>query len=119
MRTCASVAQRLEGLARRVARTANLLRTRVDVALEAQNRDLLSAMNQRTQLQLRLQETVEGLSVVVLSYYAIGLLSYVARGAKEAGLLTLSLDIGLGVAVPLVLGGMWIGIRRLRRRLSG
>lgn len=116
MRTCASVAQRLEALARRVSRTANLLRTRVDVALEAQNRDLLSAMNQRTQLQLRLQETVEGLSVVVLSYYVIGLLAYVAKGTNAAGFLTLPVDLGLGLAVPVVVGSIWVAMRILRRR---
>ncbi|HEX5514628.1 MAG TPA: DUF3422 domain-containing protein [Gammaproteobacteria bacterium] len=116
MRTCASVAQRLEALARRVSRTANLLRTRVDVALEAQNRDLLSAMNRRTQLQLRLQETVEGLSVVVLSYYVIGLLAYVAKGTNAAGFLRLPVDLGLGLAVPIVVGGIWVAMRILRRR---
>lgn len=116
MRTCASVAQRLEALARRVSRTANLLRTRVDVALEAQNRDLLSAMNQRTQLQLRLQETVEGLSVVVLSYYVIGLLAYVAKGTNATGFLTLPVDLGLGLAVPVVVGSIWVAMRILRRR---
>lgn len=115
MRTCASVAQRQETLARRVSRTANLLRTRVDVALEAQNRDLLSAMNQRTQLQLRLQETVEGLSVVVLSYYAIGLLGYMAKGANATGLLALPVELGLGFAVPIVLGIGWVVLRVLRR----
>lgn len=118
MRTCASVAQRQEALARRVARTANLLRTRVDVALEAQNRDLLRAMNRRTQLQLRLQETVEGLSVVVLSYYAVGLLGYLAKGAAAAGLLRLPVELGLGVAVPVVVGSVWFAMRRLRRRLA-
>lgn len=116
MRTCASVAQRQEALARRVSRTANLLRTRVDVALEAQNRDLLSAMNQRTQLQLRLQETVEGLSVVVLSYYAIGLLGYMGRGAQAAGWWGASLELGLGLAVPVVVGTLWVAMRGLRRR---
>lgn len=115
MRTCASVAQRQEALARRVSRTANLLRTRVDVALEAQNRDLLSAMNKRTQLQLRLQETVEGLSVVVLSYYAIGLLGYLIKGANATGLVTLPVELGLGMAVPVVLGIGWVVLRLLRR----
>jgi uncharacterized membrane-anchored protein len=115
MRTCASVAQRQETLARRVSRTANLLRTRVDVALEAQNRDLLSAMNQRTQLQLRLQETVEGLSVVVLSYYVIGLLGYMAKGANATGFLALPVELGLGLAVPVVLGIGWVVLRVLRR----
>lgn len=69
MRTVALVRERQDSLSTRIARAANLLRTRVDVALEQQNRDLLHSMDRRADLQLRLQETVEGLSVVVLSYY--------------------------------------------------
>lgn len=118
MRTCASVARRQDALARRVSRTANLLRTRVDVALEAQNRDLLASMNRRTRMQLRLQETVEGLSVVVLSYYAVGLLSYLLKGAKAAGLPAVPVELGTGLAVPLVVGSVWLGMRMIRRRLA-
>lgn len=116
MRTCESVSARQEALARRVARAANLLRTRVDVALEAQNRDLLASMNRRTDMQLRLQQTVEGLSVVVLSYYAVGLLSYLAKGAKAAGL-PVPVEVGVGLAVPLTVAAVWLGLRALHRRL--
>lgn len=118
MRTCESVSVRQDGLARRVARAANLLRTRVDVALEAQNRDLLASMNRRADMQLRLQQTVEGLSVVVLSYYTVGLLGYLAKAAKAAGL-PVAVDLGVGLAVPAVVGGMWLSLRALRRRLHG
>src|SRR3546814_4483490 len=68
MRTCETMAGRIEGLSRRATRMANLLRTRVDVALERQNVELLDMMNRRSQLQLRLQETVEGLSVAAITY---------------------------------------------------
>lgn len=60
--TCEAVSRRQEALSQRIARASNLLRTRVDLALESQNRDLLSSMDRRAQMQLRLQETVEGLS---------------------------------------------------------
>jgi len=118
MRTCASVAARQEAIARRVSRAANLLRTRVDVALEGQNRDLLASMNRRTRMQLRLQEAVEGLSVVVLSYYTVGLLAYMAKAAKAAGL-HVPVDLGVGLAAPLVVGTTWLIIRRLRRGVTG
>lgn len=118
MRTCESVCARQEALARRVARAANLLRTRVDVALEAQNRDLLASMNRRAHMQLRLQQTVEGLSVVVLSYYTVGLLGYLIKAAKAAGL-PVVVDLGVGLAVPAVILGMWLSLRSLRRRLHG
>lgn len=86
MRTCETTEERQINLSRKLARAANLLRTRVDVELERQNRDLLTAMNRRARLQLRLQQTVEGLSVAAVSYYVVGLIGYVAKGGKELGL---------------------------------
>ncbi len=118
MRTCESVDDRQEVLSRRVSRAANLLRTRVDVALEAQNRDLLASMNRRTDLQLRLQQTVEGLSVVVLSYYGSGLLAYLYKGAHAAGA-PINVDLAMGLSIPLVVLTVWLGIRFMRRRLFG
>jgi len=57
-----------------------LPRTRIDVELERQNRDLLASMNNRAKLQLRLQQTVEGLSVAAISYYVVSLLAYLLKG---------------------------------------
>lgn len=116
MDTVSSVAARRESLARRIARASDLLRTRVDVALEEQNRDLLKSMNRRAQLQLRLQETVEGLSVVAISYYLTGLVSYVMKSAKAAGA-PVDPDLAAGVALPLIVGLVWLGVRRLRRAI--
>lgn len=116
MRTCESAAGRLETLAARVARTSNLLRTRVDIELEAQNRDVLMSMNRRARLQLRLQETVEGLSVVAISYYAVGLVGYAAKAAHAGGL-PLDTDVVIGLAIPVVLGTVWFLVRRIRRRV--
>ncbi|GIX26846.1 MAG: hypothetical protein KatS3mg123_0727 [Burkholderiales bacterium] len=113
METCESVSARINALAVRVAQAGNSLRTVVDVALQAQNRDLLRSMNRRAQLQLRLQQTVEGLSVVAISYYAIGLLGYGFKGLANffPGLDPELLQAGsLLVVVPLV----WAGVRRLR-----
>ena len=81
MRTCATTEERQTNLSEKLARAANLLRTRVDVELERQNRDLLKSMNERTRLQLRLQTTVEGLSVAAVSYYVVGLFGYLVKGA--------------------------------------
>ncbi|HQC72756.1 MAG TPA: DUF3422 domain-containing protein, partial [Candidatus Competibacteraceae bacterium] len=117
MRTVESVRERQDLLAARIARATHLLRTRVDVALEHQNRDLLHSMNQRAQLQLRLQETVEGLSVVVLSYYLVGLLSYAIKALVKLGL-PLNPDLTTGLAVPLVLAGVGLGMQRLRRHVA-
>ena len=115
MRTCQMLEERQANLSRKLTRAANLLRTRVDVAIEQQNRDVLSAMNERTALQLRLQQTVEGLSVAAISYYVVGLVSYVAKGAKDAGLLPVDPGFVTAAAVPLSILFVWLMVRRIRR----
>jgi uncharacterized membrane-anchored protein len=115
MRTCQMLEERQANLSRKLTRAANLLRTRVDVAIEQQNRDVLSAMNERTGLQLRLQQTVEGLSVAAISYYVVGLVSYVAKGAKDAGLLPVDPGFVTAAAVPVSIMFVWLLVRRIRR----
>lgn len=115
MRTCRTVTERLEKLSEKLARSSNLLRTRVDVELERQNRDLLQSMNRRAQLQLRLQRTVEGLSVAAVSYYVVGLVYYLVHGAKDAGV-PLRADLITALWVPVVLLSVAWMVRRIRRR---
>jgi uncharacterized membrane-anchored protein len=117
MRTCWTMAQRQERLAERVARTTGLLRTRVELAMEAQNRDLLRSMNRRARLQLRLQETVEGLSVAAISYYVVGLVSYAAKAVSESGY-KLPVELITGLAIPVVVFLIWLALQRTRRRLA-
>jgi uncharacterized membrane-anchored protein len=114
--TCAAIASRQEALARRIAQTNDLLRTRVGIVQEQQNRKILQSMNRRAAQQLKLQQAVEGLSVVAISYYMIGLLGYAGKAAKAAGL-PINPDIATGLLVPLVLGTVWLGMRRLHRRM--
>ncbi|HLN25142.1 MAG TPA: DUF3422 domain-containing protein [Patescibacteria group bacterium] len=116
MKTVEYTAERHDNLSRRVTRAGDLLRTRVDIALEEKNRDLLKSMNRRAELQLRLQETVEGLSVVAISYYLIGLISYIAKGLKAAGL-HFDSDLAPLAALPVVAGMVALGVRRLRRAI--
>ena len=116
MRTCASFSERLEDLSQRVAWTSSLLRTRVDTALAKQNRDLLESMNRRTEVQLRLQQTVEGLSVVAVSYYLVGLLSYLYKSLHEA-LPWFRAEIATGLSVPVVAMLAMLALRRIRRGL--
>ena len=112
VRTCDSFSSRLEDLSQRAAWTSELLRTRIDIALAKQNRDLLASMNRRTHLQLRLQQTVEGLSVVAISYYLVALIGYVL-GAVPG----LRHDWAVAATVPVVLVGVTLALTRLRRRL--
>ncbi|WP_321342658.1 DUF3422 domain-containing protein [Breoghania sp.] len=117
MRTCETTEERQHHLSRKLARAATLLRTRVDVELESQNRNLLETMNKRARQQLRLQQTVEGLSVAAISYYVVGLLGHVIEGAHEAGL---EFHAGLVTAatVPFVVAMIWYLVRRIRARHS-
>ena len=117
IRTCESVSSRVQTLSNRIARVSDLLRTRINIQLEAQNRDLLSSMDRRAGIQLRLQEMVEGLSVVVLSYYSVGLLSYLLKGLKQSGF-NINVDLVTGISVPLVLVSVFMGLRFSRRRLD-
>ncbi len=114
--TCAATAQRQQNLAERAARLTALLRARVEVELQAQNRSLLDSMDRRAKLQLRLQETVEGLSVVAIGYYGVGLIGYLLKGLEASGW-PLDSTLAIGVAVPLVVGAAWLGLRRAKRRL--
>lgn len=116
MRTCQMMEERLQGLSARLARAANLLRTRVDVEIEHQNRDLLHGMNERASQQLRLQQTVEGLSIAAISYYVVSLAAYVFKGLKVAGTVPLDAGAATALSVPFVLAIVAFLVHRIRRR---
>jgi uncharacterized membrane-anchored protein len=115
IRTCATTEERQANLSRKLARTANLLRTRVDVELEQGNQELLKSMNARTRLQLRLQATVEGLSVAAISYYVVGLFGYLVKGAHDEGV-PVNISLATAIFVPIAVLGIWLVVRRIRRR---
>jgi uncharacterized membrane-anchored protein len=117
MNTCVAVARRQEVLAERIANTNSLLRTRVGIAQEKQNSKILESMNTRAAQQLLLQQAVEGLSVVAISYYLAGLLSYTGKAAKAAGM-HIDTDLTTGLAVPVLALLVWLGLRRLHHRVT-
>ena len=114
--TCNTVSLRLHGLSERVAQASGLLATRVGIARERQNQTLLGSMDRRAKLQLRLQQTVEGLSVAAISYYIAGLVGYMAKAAKSIGA-PVNVDLLVGVAIPVVAVLSLLAIRRARRRI--
>ena len=116
--TVAASAQRLSSLSERVTRTSALLRTRVDIATEAQNQLLLEKLTRGQELQLRLQSTVEGLSIAAICYYVISLLLYGGKAAKAAGA-PVNPEILAGALIPLVLWLVWRNIRRIHAKLQG
>ena len=115
MRTCHMLQERQADLSVKLARAANLLRTRVDVEIEHQNRDLLRSMNDRTRMQLRLQQTVEGLSVAAISYYVVSLGSYVFKALYETGWMKMEAGTATALSVPVTLIGIALIVRRIRR----
>ena len=117
MKTCETAGERQAMLSARISRTGDLLRTRVDIALEEKNGELLRSMNRRAKQQFHLQETVEGLSVVAISYYLLGLVSYAAKGLKAAGL-HFDTDMASLFSLPVILVAVVLGLRRLRGALG-
>ncbi len=114
--TCATVSQRLLLLSERVAQASSLLATRVGIAREGQNQALLASMDRRAKLQLRLQQTVEGLSVAAIVYYASGLVAYLAKAGKAGGL-PVDTDLTVGLAVPVLALIALLTVRRARRHV--
>jgi len=112
MRTVRATEARLTSMADRAARAAELLRTRVDVQRSAQNQQILQSMDTRADTSLRLQHTVEGLSVIAISYYVLQLMAYLTAPLSEVWHLP-KVWLMAG-SVPVVLVLVWAGIRRLK-----
>jgi uncharacterized membrane-anchored protein len=118
MAYCDAVSDRLASVSERIARASALLRTRVEIERERQNQALLAAMNRRAKLQLQLQQTVEGLSVAAITYYATGLAGHLFKAAATAGM-PIEPDLATGIAVlPIFLCAAW-AMRSIRRRVAG
>ncbi len=117
MNTCLAMAQRQEMLSQRVARATQLLSTRVDLTRERQNQALLASMDRRAKQQLRLQQTVEGLSVAAITYYMVGLIAYAAKALSDTRL-PIRDDVATGIAVPVVAALVYYATRRVRRRME-
>jgi uncharacterized membrane-anchored protein len=116
MRTVQAMDSRLQDLIARAKRTGDLLRTRVNVERQGQNQDLLASMNRRADMQLRLQKTVEGLSIVAVSYYATGLALYVL--APIPLMFGMSKVFLTAAVAPVVVGMVYFALRRIRRNLK-
>jgi uncharacterized membrane-anchored protein len=73
-------------------------------------------MDRRARLQLRLQQTVEGLSVAAISYYALGLLGYMFR-AVSVWNPRFAPELATGIAAPFVFVLVWLTLRRMRTKM--
>ncbi len=115
MRTVKSTENRLGAMSERALRAGDLLRTQVDVERSAQNQKVLQSMDRRADLQLRLQRTVEGLSVVAVSYYAVNLVGYVLGPiGAEFGI---SKTLLAAAITPVIILAVWWAIRHVRKKV--
>ncbi len=116
MRTVKSTERRLQAMSDRALRAGDLLRTRVDVERSAQNQDLLTSMDRRADLQLRLQRTVEGLSVVAISYYAVNLVLYMTGPLEKT--FDIPKTVMAAIATPVVLLFVWLMVQRIHKKMA-
>lgn len=114
--TCQWATRRQDALSQRVSRMSNLLRTRVEIEQQQSSQALLATMNTRQGLQLKLQSTVEGLSVAAITYYIVGLVAYLAKGAYALGW-PWTPESTAALAIPVVAGVVWWSLRRLHHKV--
>lgn len=117
VRTCQSVEARQANLSRKLSRATILLRSWIDLEIEQQNSAVLASMDRRANLQLRLQHTVEGLSVAAVSYYVVGLVGYLFKGLEDWGP-HLKASTLTSFSVPIALVAVWTVVRSIRKRHS-
>lgn len=117
MNTCEAAMMRLESLSQHATRATQLLSTRIGITRELQNQQLLESMNRRGAAQLRLQATVEGLSVAAVTYYIVGLVKFLAEGLADSGW---RIDPGIttAVSIPIVAIVVYAAVRKVRRSVA-
>jgi len=115
--TVNATSDRLGALAERIARASALLRTRVDIATEAQNQALLERLTKGQALQLRLQSTVEGLSIAAISYYVVSLILYLGKALQASGVKVYP-EMLAGFSTPVVLFFCWRMIQKIHENLK-
>ncbi len=116
LQTCEAFEDRLSSLSARISRAGSLLRAQTETKIQEQNRNLLASMDRRAQAQLRLQQTVEGLSVIAGTYYGVGLVGYLAKILPhQTGL---NIDVIKALSVPIIALLIWWLIHKVSRTLD-
>ena len=117
MRTCEAAERRIDELAQRIARAITLLNSMVTMTQTRQSHQMMEEMSRNAAIQVRLQQAVEGFSIFVISYYALGLFNYMLEAAQASGL-SLEPRLITGVAAPGVLLSVWLISRWVRKRAT-
>jgi uncharacterized membrane-anchored protein len=114
MSTSEAVEKREAELLAQLSRSTELLNTRIGFEIQRQNQTILSQISNTADSQFRLQRTVEGLSTIAISYYALGILGYVLHVFDKSYEFEKSLFVAL--AAPLIVAFVWFAMRRIRKR---
>ncbi|WP_108462911.1 DUF3422 domain-containing protein [Devosia naphthalenivorans] len=110
--TCDAMSQRLAVVSNKIERAVGLLNVKIGVDVQMQNAALLNSIDRSARSQFLLQRTVEGLSVIAISYYLLGIAAYLLGGPAE--IWRLPKAILLTSAVPLVILSVWFIARWVR-----
>lgn len=114
MATIESTAKRQETLTDDLSRALVLLRTRIELNLNKGNQALLQSMDKRHDQQLKISQTVEGLSIVAITYYAVGLVSYLLKALAKQPWMPFSDTLLTAISVPFILLIVWMMLKRIR-----
>nr|WP_232846324.1 DUF3422 domain-containing protein [Amphritea pacifica] len=117
MRTWQAAAQRLERLSQRIARSSDLLRSRVDLSTEQKIHGLLSSMNKRTRRQLNLQAKLETFSIIVVTYYVFDLVERTIRHLTSGEPRDMAIH-WLSYSLPAVVLLVWWYVRRITKEFE-
>lgn len=115
MKTCRSIQERILDLNMRSRNVSELLRSNININMQAQNQSLLQAMNERARLSLILQKSVEGMSVVVISYYCLSLLNPYIEHLEQFNRTGFSSHL---IMPPVVLAIIWFLVRRMKKAIK-
>ncbi len=115
--TCESISQRFTQLSERVSNASQLLRTRVDIIIEKQNQGLLTSMALRAKMQLRMQQMVEGISMVAITYYAASLIGKITEALHVFGW-KVNPELAEGVSIPFILVIIAISTKRIHKIIA-
>ena len=115
--TCESTSHRFTLLSERVSNASQLLRTKVDIIIERQNQALLTSMALRAKMQLRMQQMVEGISMVAITYYAASLIEKIAEALHTLGL-PINVELVEGISIPIILVIIVISIKRIHKIIA-
>jgi uncharacterized membrane-anchored protein len=111
--TCRAMEKRLLALTEKVQRSIELLDARISLSIQSQNQAVLDTISRTSASQFRLQQTVEGLSIIAISYYALGVLGYLFEAVHDV--LPYPKATMLGFSAPVVVVLVFLAISRIRK----